>query len=57
MSFETYFLGKKIDGTPISDGINFWDKFIRDPDTQKALKEIKETNEQGDEIIKKKGIQ
>ena len=57
MSFETYFLGRKIDGTPIGDGINFWDKFIRDSESQKILKEEKETNEQGEEIIKKKGIQ
>jgi len=56
-SFETYFIGRKLDGTPISDAIDFWNRFITNFETKKILNEEKETNEQGEEIIKKKGIQ
>ncbi|WNE40198.1 MAG: Signal recognition particle receptor FtsY [Mycoplasmataceae bacterium] len=40
-----------------SDYLPFWDKFFRHPDSIKELVEEVEYNEQGEEIIKKKGIQ
>ena len=40
-----------------SDFLPFWNDFIRHPDTLKELVEETETDEQGNEIVTKKGIQ
>ena len=55
--FEESFLGKKMDGRSVENATSFWDKFINNEENKKKLPEIKETNEQGEEIIKQKGIQ
>jgi hypothetical protein len=67
--FEESFLGRKIGGDKIENGVQFWEKFINNPDNKEILEEIKEeaidkdnkviTDEKTGkpkEIIKQKGI-
>lgn len=55
--FEESFLGRKINGGHIDNAVSFWDKFINNEENKKILNEEKETDEKGEEIVKKKGIQ
>ena len=40
-TFERYFLGHKIDGRNIENGIPFWETFVNNEETQKQFLEIK----------------
>ncbi|RHZ35671.1 AAA family ATPase [endosymbiont GvMRE of Glomus versiforme] len=61
--FEESFLGRKINGEILENGVDFWNKFINNEDNKKILNEEEETKivdeETGEteETAKQKGIQ